>query len=153
MEPGAASEFERRLNECRTHVTLAQQYTQVIGALGYAAPPAEPPTDHKARFMSRLAATPQEPRTAADISAPTSAPVAVPSEQIAEPLPTRVSDLGEYRERKQARLSLPAIAAIAAALVILIGGTAFLTSLINKPVQPQLVAFRVQGQGPQSNAS
>lgn len=159
MESGAAAEFERQLNECRTHVMLAQQYSQVIAMLGYAAPSAEPPMDHKARFMSRLAATPRgadATSVASGIPVSVASPAVVPSEPIAgptQPAPAPVTDLGEYRERKRARLSLPAIAAIAAALVLLVGGTAFLTSLINKPAQPQLVAFRVQGHGTQRSAS
>lgn len=155
MEAVAASEFERQLNECRVHVTLAQQYTQVIGALGHAAPPAEPPTGHRARFMARLVATPQETHTDG-ATATISTPVAATQEQITsptEPIPPRVSDLGAYREQKRARLSLSALAAIAAALVLLVGGTAFVTSQLNKPTRPQMAAFRVQGQGPQPSAS
>src|SRR5207253_2764377 len=85
MEPGDAAEFERQLSECRVHVALAQQYTQVISALGYAAPPAEPPSGHRARFMSRLSATAQEIPSvgaAAPISIPASVPIAVPARQV-----------------------------------------------------------------------
>ena len=78
MQPGDASEFERQLNECRTHVTLAQQYTQVVGVLGYAAASVEPPTGHKARFLSRLATTHQQTPTASS-DAIVSAPAALPT--------------------------------------------------------------------------
>jgi hypothetical protein len=45
------------------------------------------------------------------------------------------------------------MAAIAAALVVLLGGTAWLTSIIiGKPAPTEVTAFRVNGNGPQPNA-
>src|ERR671935_1687503 len=75
MEPALASELERGLEECQERVLLAQQYSQVVGMLGLAANPAEPPQGHKARFMARLAGAPQ------------AAPSAAPSAEALRPLP------------------------------------------------------------------
>ena len=68
MDPAAAVEFERGLDECRGHVALAQQYTQVVGLLGQTVAPLEPPSGHKERFAARLAATPQQSASDATVA-------------------------------------------------------------------------------------
>jgi hypothetical protein len=163
MEPGAASEFERSLNECRAHVVLSNQYAQLVGLMGSAAPPAEPPSGHKERFMARLATTPQPeiaeptpPRLTVVPTAPSAPEAAAPA-----PAPTTgasaggapVTDLGEYRERKRAGLSWPAIAAIAAALVLLVGGIAWFSNYNQGIRIPEgAIVFPVQGTDVQKDA-
>jgi anti-sigma-K factor RskA len=121
MEPGEAAEFESRLAECRTHVRLASQYERAVGLLGMAAPSAEPPQGHKARFMARIAATPQEGIAAPTIEPARPALSVVPGvrtepERVGAP----VVGLDEYRERRRNSLVM-AIGAVAAALILVVG--------------------------------
>ncbi len=81
MPADDAALFERNLMACQERVALAQSYKQVIGVLGAAVPPAEPPEGHKARFMALIAATPQERPAPAE---PTSA-----AEDAQQPMPRR----------------------------------------------------------------
>ncbi|HUP27347.1 MAG TPA: hypothetical protein VM409_02855, partial [Chloroflexia bacterium] len=160
MDADTASMFERRLTECREHVELAEQYSQVAGWLALAAPAAEPPEGHKMRLMSKLAAVPQE---AAEVTAPSGtldAPPArlhlVPGASMEAPPaamqtagPTPVADLGEYRERKRGGSFLPALGALAAAFVLLLGGWTWMQSQAQSQlnIPPGYVAFPVLGQG------
>jgi anti-sigma-K factor RskA len=155
MAPEAAAEFERGLNECRAHVVLSTHYTQVMGLLGSAAPSAEPPSGHKDRFMARLASAPQE---AAGTSP---APTLVPSLPAAPPpapggnglAGARVTDIGEYRARRRPAMTWPAIAAIAAALVVLVGGAFWINNLNRGAViSDRAVVFAVQGTDAQKSA-
>lgn len=127
MDPAAASEFEQRLSRCREQVVLAQQYSEVAGLLGFVAAPAEPAQGHKERFLARLGATPQEPALSPAEAAPT---LLVPGTDSTSRVPPyagdpargRVSDLAAYRERRSSRGALAAFAAVAAALVLIVGG-------------------------------
>ena len=124
MEPGAASEFERGLNECIAHVTMARQYTEVVGVLGFAANAADPPEGHKSRFLAELGSTPQvadEPAVeAAGVFTAPAAEAASPVSQAA-PTPAPVVSLPEYREKRRRSFVIPAFATVAAALVIALG--------------------------------
>jgi anti-sigma-K factor RskA len=131
MEPGAAVEFERGLNECRAHVILSQQYAEVASALGLAASPAEPPAGHKGRFLARLVATPQE---GAGVIPAAAAPMPLPvrretAETVGSAAPSgdgqpqaRVTGIGEYREKRSAPAAWQAVASVAAALLLFIAG-------------------------------
>jgi anti-sigma-K factor RskA len=134
MEPAAAAEFERRLAECRSHVALSDQYSGVIGLLGFATGPAEPPGGHKDRFIARLGATPQEAGAGAAVEPVLSR---TPSQLVQEPLapvPVQpvgagvsggttggVVDLAGYRERRRAQYAYP-MTAVAAMLLLFVTG-------------------------------
>jgi anti-sigma-K factor RskA len=174
LEPALASELERGLAECRDRLLLAQQYNQVVGMLGYAVNPAEPPEGHKSRFMARLSTTGQVP--AAEVSGagaprplstgtlpPTPAGVAP---QAAASGPSLVIDLAQERARRRSQFALPLIATVAAALVILAGvwglslkGSSDATNArldkirtALKTAPPGSVAFLVEGQAPSPNS-
>ncbi len=166
MEQGAASDFERQLSECRAHVTLAQQYTQVISALGYAVAPAEPPSDHKARFMARLADTPQETVTRISNGTAQELPpvnnvisiVPTPAVRQLEAYSSAAKGPSEFKEGGRIRGALPRIAAIAAMIVVVVGVTAYVTARLlptSEPVpasRPPILGFKFGGLGPQPSA-
>ncbi len=158
MSQAEAQEFERQLNECRVHVKLADNYAQVVGWMGAAAAPAEPPGGHKSRLMSRLAATPQEhlaeqerptpplqptPITAAASAVPTIATDA-PAEEIDQG--ASPTSLDEYRTRRASRsrtLWLGAAVAVLALLVLAGWMSSFLGRVY---IPPGYVAIAVQSQ-------
>jgi anti-sigma-K factor RskA len=169
MAPADAAEFERKLEECRAHVALAREYSEVVGILGASVTPAEPPTGHKSRLMARIASTPQErPATATLVGdagtlsggvSPVRLPVETPAP--AQPAPTsgaNVTDLAAYRERRK-NAALPIFAAAAAAIILMIGlwGFSLQRTLDDRQatlnIPPGYVAFPVQGEGPQPDAS
>jgi hypothetical protein len=162
MAPGEAQEFERQLEECRVHVKLADQYTQVVGWMGAAVTPAEPPGGHKNRLMSRVSATPQAapeergPATQITGAAPEPIPFAprtttgpamtAYSGKDAEGQPSSVTDLGEYRARRagRSRLAWGGAAVAALALLVLAG---WLSSILGRPyLPPGYRAIAVQNQ-------
>src|SRR5687768_3028326 len=59
MDAEASSHFEQQLLECREHVTLAQEYSEVAAWLALSTTPAEPPQGHKSRLMWRISSMPQ----------------------------------------------------------------------------------------------
>lgn len=136
MDPAEAAEFERGLDECNAHVMLARQYMATLGTLGASVAPAEPPKGHKARFMAKLAATPQESaqtRSAASTStderlkvlksesAPSLARDKSRDIMLADAQEERIVDLMQARSRRQGSVLAPAMA-IAAALALLLMG-------------------------------
>jgi anti-sigma-K factor RskA len=167
MAPADAAEFERKLEECRTHVALAREYSEVVGILGASVPPAEPPAGHKSRLMARIAVTPQERPTSVtsvgDVAVLGSDATPIrPAPAPPQPAPTSgatVTDLAAYRERRRSTPVLPIFAAAAAAVILLVGlwGWSLQQRLnetqANLNIPPGYVAFPVQGEGPQPNAS
>lgn len=165
MPPAEAQEFERQLNECRVHVKLADHYAQVVGWIGAAAAPAEPPGGHKSRLMSRLADTPQERATTQLTGAPLTSPQFGPSlemepsmaayqgtTQPSEPRP--VARLDEYRARRSVgpRALWTGAAVAVLALLVLAG---WLSSFLGRPyIPPGYRAIAVQSQpgAPESTA-
>jgi anti-sigma-K factor RskA len=167
MAPAEAAEFERKLEECRTHVALAREYSEVVGILGASAPPVEPPAGHKSRLMARIAVTPQERSTSvtsvgdAETLAADVTPIRL-NPAPPQPAPTSgatVTDLGAYRERRRSTPVLPIFAAAAAAIILLVGLWGWsLQQRLNATqadlnIPPGYVAFPVQGEGPQPDAS
>ncbi len=153
MDAETASRFEQQLLECREHVALAQEYSEVAAWLSLSVPPAEPPQGHKSRFMSTIGSLPQTQDSAAT---PSSSPA------IADARPTasrasvrehpreRVVDLGEHREKRRFPIYLPALAAVAAVLVLFLGlwgwqSTQYAQNRIDFP--PGSTAFAMEGQG------
>lgn len=160
MDEDAASRFARQLEECRTHVTLANEYSQVVGWLGAAPTPAEPPRGHKSRLMARVTGTPQQvsPASEAGDSARPSTPVPSVSAVQTEPpgaAPAQkaatIADLAAYRERRIA----PAVWAVATAAAVLVLAVAFWlgTALAPRTIPADTLAVTLQGQGPQPGAS
>jgi anti-sigma-K factor RskA len=140
MDTGAAAEFERKLGECRAHVTMADQYTHAIGLVGLAVVPVEPPVGHKDRFMARLGTTAQETPPAATtatgrtgplpiLGAGATPPHGLPAVSATAPLPVdtgpvtgaHVIDLAEYRARRSVGSVVSIVASVAAALLIVVG--------------------------------
>lgn len=182
MEPEAARQFELGLSQCREKVMLAQQYSEVMGLLGAAVSPAEPPQGHKARLLARVASTPQERADAAfkPMSATTSTATQMPT-MLPVPATTpgqstppvqgesvsNVTDLSAYRERRRATTLVPWAAAAAATLLFLVGVWGWLSAqsvaeqrareiatLQNTPnIPPGYLAFPVQGQEPMEGAT
>lgn len=174
MEPQAAERFERSLSQCREKVMLAQQYGEVMGLLGAAAPAVEPPVGHKTRLMSRIASTPQEPamasagaRSKAAVAPPLSLTPSISdgertlevSEGASVSAPA-IIDLAAHRERRRAAPILPWAATAAATLLFLVGvwgwltAQSELTALRNTPSIPAgYVAFPIQGQAPMEDAT
>jgi anti-sigma-K factor RskA len=160
MDTGAAVDFERRLNECRAHVALAQEYEQVVGLLGLAAGAAEPPAGHRERFAARLQAAEQQigAGSAPPILGHATAPVPVAAAETARPVQEtrtgaqaysgdsaargQMTDLGAYRERRSPRSSLVAMAAIAAALVLLVGAWGWTQQQQAQQFQRDLAEFQ-----------
>lgn len=158
MSPAESLEFERQLNECRAHVKLADDYSQVVGWVGASVPAAEPPAGHKDRLMKRVAASSQEITVAAalpttsDTAAPAplaSAPATpprpapLPRAATAPPIavaeedkpPSSVTDLSSYRKSRMLSRRIALVSSLAAALVLLVAG-AWLYSILSKPYVP-----------------
>jgi len=143
MAPEAAQQFERGLSQCREKVLLAQQYSEVMGLLGAAVSPAEPPQGHKTRLMARIASMPQEraDATLEPLVATTSTVVQMPVAPI-KPATTptqstppiqaegmsNVTDLSAYRERRRAGSVVPWAMAAAATLLFLVGAWGWLSA-------------------------
>lgn len=162
MSPGEAQEFERQLEECRVHVKLADHYMQVVGWMGAAATPAEPPGGHKSRLLSRVAATPQaapeEHRTAALVAGAAAEPIPFAPRTTAGPamtaysgkdaqgVPSSVADLDEYRARRAGRSRvLWSGAAVAVLALLVLAG--WLSSVLARPYLPEgYKAIAVQNQ-------
>ena len=151
MDAETAARFERGLIECREHVALAQQYSEVAEWLSRSVPSAEPPEGHKARLMASITSLPQslgsaEP-TSDDYTLTSTRPL-VSESQITEPAPEKVVDLGSYREKRRIPAFLPALAAAAAVLVLFIGLWGWMSSQQGQsPFPPGTIAFAVEGQG------
>jgi anti-sigma-K factor RskA len=169
MPPDEAARFERGLIECQEHVALAQRYTQVIGVLGTAVPPAEPPDGHKDRFMARLAVTPQE-RPASGLAGdsteqparmpgltvvagptlagetPQPAPRPLPSDGAEKPAPVDIAAARQERTRTSWAI---AVASVAAALALFFGVWAFIlnSNRGSGPIAPGYEALVIQPQG------
>jgi anti-sigma-K factor RskA len=138
LDPASAMEFERGLEECRTHVARAREYSLLIGALASGAPPAEPPSGHKERLMARLSSTPQQAAGEGEPSQATMAQPTPPRIQVVEP-PTAGAaprpigeaqdggagaapiDITQAREQRRASPFVPALLGAAAAVVLLLG--------------------------------
>lgn len=127
LDPMRVAAFESDLQECRGHVALANDYGYVAGMLGLASSAQDPPQGHKERLLARLQTVSQEktvvaaqpPVSAFSGSAQPAAKGTIPEGERA----AGVVDLGAYRERRAGRLPalVPAIAAVAAALLIFVG--------------------------------
>ncbi|MDQ3707015.1 MAG: anti-sigma factor [Chloroflexota bacterium] len=167
MSPSDAQEFERQLNECRVHVKLADQYTQVVGWMGAAATPADPPSGHKTRMMARLAATEQEQAPATSAATLSREPIrlhAVGSEPemtaysgsdgssgAAGPAP--VTSLDEYRTKRASRPMALWIGSAAAVLALLVVA-GWLTAFLGRPHVPDgtlTVAVQSQPGAPENS--
>ena len=124
MDAEAAARFEQSLIECREHVALANEYSEVAAWLALATPPAEPPQGHKTRLMSRVGSLPQTEDTPeamlGDYTLTSTRPL-VSETQIRERAQEPVVDLGAYREKRRIPTFLPALAAAAAVLVLFVG--------------------------------
>lgn len=168
MSPADAAEFEHQLNECRVHVKLADHYTQVVGWMGAAATPAEPPGGHKTRMMARLAATAQEQSPSASAATLSREPIPLHAEGTepsmtayrgsggfsgaAEPAP--VASLDEYRTK---RASVPRAVWIgsAAAVLALLVVAGWLSAFLGTPYVPdgtRTVAVQTQPGAPESSS-
>jgi hypothetical protein len=157
MPHAEAQDFERQLNECRVHVKLADHYTQVVGWMGAAATPAEPPTGHKTRMMARLSATPQEQATETAAGTLSREPIplhAVGTEPnmtaysgssgTAEPRP--VTSLDEYRTKRVGSPRALWIGSAAAVLALLVVA-GWLSSFLGRPYVPTgTITVAVQSQ-------
>jgi anti-sigma-K factor RskA len=178
LDPAVAAELERSLAECRDRVLLAQQYSQVVGMLGYAVNPAEPPEGHKSRFMARLGSTTQAsaesaPSPAATFSGPGPQPAAGTREPAPRSLevreaaaPAGMIDLAAERARRRPPVAPALAATVAAALLLVIGAwgwsakseadaanarLATITSAL-KSAAPGSLAFNVQGKDQAANS-
>ncbi|MDQ5824688.1 MAG: anti-sigma factor [Chloroflexota bacterium] len=167
MSPADAQAFEQQLNECRVHVKLADHYTQVVGWMGAAATPAEPPSGHKTRMMARLAATEQEQAPATTDARPSREPIPLhavgtgpnmtaysgssgPSGE-AEPAP--VTSLDEYRTKRASRPRALWIGSAAAMLALLVVA-GWLSSVLGRPYVPDgtlTVAVQSQPGAPENS--
>ena len=160
MAPGELADFERGLNECRAHVTRADEYAATVGALGMVVHPIEPPAGHKQRFLSRLASTghdaqaglspaPAHPSTR---RAPVGQEVMAPPAGDARP---GVTGLAGYRGKGRSLGIFPAATALAAILLVAVGLWA-VVSLQQKSGQlnipPSYAPFAIKGQGPNPDA-
>src|SRR5687767_387191 len=116
-----AGEFERELEVYRGRLAMADQYIQTVGWLGASVPPAEPPAGHKARFMARVASTPQlvsGVASTAEAAAPTGPAIVAPPAQIGDVTRNMppIINLAERRSRRS--LAFTAFASAAAAAVL-----------------------------------
>ena len=148
MDAEAASRFEQGLIECREHVALAQEYSEVAAWLALSVPPAEPPEGHKTRLMSRVGSLPQTedaPETLLGDYTLTATRPLVSETQSLERAREPVVDLGAYPEKRRIPTFLPALAAAAAVLVLFVGLWAWQSSRLNIP--PGYTTFSVEGQG------
>ena len=155
MDAESAARFEQGLLECREHVALAQQYSEVAAWLALAVPPAEPPGGHKTRLMSRIGSLPQaqaQDSAATASGSPAVALPTIPQAPVREQPKERVTDLGAYREKRRFPSFIPALAATAAALVLFIGLWTWQSTQQPDPFPPGTIAFAVEGQG-QTTAS
>jgi anti-sigma-K factor RskA len=161
LPPDEAARFELSLEECRRHVTLARQYTEVVGWLGASVPPAEPPEGHKARMMARIASTPRRPtRTAGEAEDGGSAPGLAPAQSDLRSVtpPTQAATVSELRARHRGELPryawwAGAGAVVAAGLLLLLGY--FIGALQTRGgiVREGVVAVPVHGQGDMAQAT
>ena len=150
MDAEAASRFEQGLLECREHVALAQEYSEVAAWLALSVPAVEPPQGHKSRLMSRIGSLPQagdtiEP-TSVDYTLTSTRPLVSESQSREQPR-EKVVDLGSYREKRRIPAYLPALAAAAAMLLLFIGLWAWLSPRQGTEFPPGTIAFAVEGQG------
>jgi len=136
MDPQAAAEFARQLDESRARLALAQEYSSTVAVLGSSVAPAEPPEGHKARFLAKLAATPQGMEASASTGSQLSPvqldavvgtplrPVEVGRERptaLASAQEEGIIDLTEARARRQRSPLAPVLAVAAAAIILLMG--------------------------------
>lgn len=152
MHGAEAAQFERELNECIAHAQLARQYTQVVGWLGTAADPAEPPTGHKERLLSRISVMAQEESgsyAAIDVGEPQQtlslpegrAPIEPSqSESIAARKPV---DLTYEREkRRTVGAFAPLFTTVAAALLLFVGIWGWMQSRDKELLQQEVILAR-----------
>jgi anti-sigma-K factor RskA len=146
MSPADAQDFERQLNECRVHVKLADKYTQVVGWMGAAATPAEPPSGHKTRMMARLSATSQEQATPIPAGTATMEPIPLRASGVEPTMTTYgassatketapVTSLDEYRTKRAAGPRALWIGSAAAVLALLVVA-GWLSSFLGRPYVP-----------------
>ena len=125
LEPDERARFEESLAECRNREQIAATYSQMLGLLGTVAATAEPPLGHKSRLMARVAATPQATPGLDDTARPH--PLFLPQNGPAAPVDRQkvreVPALSRPRGLGARLLS----GAVAAALVVLLGGWLLLT--------------------------
>jgi hypothetical protein len=172
MSPDDSIEFERQLTEYSARVELAQQYRSTAAMLGSVVAPAEPPEGHKARFMAKLAATPQVRSGAAansiaparlEVVGATSPKVSQPTserEHVAgNDQEERIIDLVAARTRRQSSLLAPVMAAAAAVIILVMG--AWLWSVSSSleaqkgkvAIPPGYKAFPIEAQAPYSSTA
>src|SRR5688500_13284975 len=160
MDAETASRFEHSLMECREHVALANEYSEVAAWLALSTAPAEPPQGHKTRLMSRIGTMPQTvdtPEPVGGANTPTGARPLVSETQSREQTQERVVDLGAYREKRRPNTFFPALAAAAAALILFVGLWGWQSVQEAKRsvkeaqerlnIPPGYIAFAVEGQG------
>jgi len=137
MDAETASRFEQGLLECREHLALAQEYSEVAAWLALAVPPSELPQGHKTRLMSRISSMPQVQDSSTTYSdgatsgGATSDGATIDSVQptlpqaqgreLAGARAAQAVDLGAYREKRRLSMFFPALSAVAAALVLFVG--------------------------------
>ncbi|MDQ6693814.1 MAG: anti-sigma factor [Chloroflexota bacterium] len=136
MEPAAALELGRKLEECRSHVLAAGELSSVAGYIGLSAKSVEPPVGHKQRLMARVASEPQLSEelqrsnsglSTYAVTGSSIAPVpgdgdsvAVQSERAPLPLAPPVS-LEQYRPKRKMQPYIPVLATLAAAFILFLG--------------------------------